>query len=274
MVKKYHTKRRKDKISRKKLVDTGFSRFRIIFASLIIFIILGLIYYFFAGYKQIPSQDSFSHASPTGYTEKDFDFIQDPILRKHYAAQNNIIKYTITTTNSEIPDDKVIEDTEVAGNRITMRVSKVTDGSETTRYIHLDDFFYIKDQQDGKWWKGRRNSTARRSSTDSDMFKTGSINAARSENLSLIGEERCGTLMCYIYEETNPAITKLIPYKYWIDKNEFLLRKVTYDVGEVQFTEEYTYTNFSPITIPSPVKDIPEGDKVSDYYLKYYVNAP
>lgn len=167
-------------------------------------------------------------------------------------------------------EDKEIKDTEIVDNRINVRITKVIDGVASSRYIQLDDFVYIKDQQDGKWWKGRRSPTS-----NTNNLSTANINAAKYENLNLAGEEQCGTHMCYVYEEKNPAITKLTNEKFWIDKDEFLLRQEQYDVGVILFTVAFTYnTNFSPITIPSPTKDIPEGAKVSDYYLKYYVHDP
>ncbi len=80
-----------------------------------------------------------------------------------------------------------------------------------------------------------------------------------------LGEEACGGLTCYKYEEKQGSGDQSTR-TFWFDTKELLLRKETNGYGEFKSTEEYSYDNLS-VSAPSPTKEVPEGKSIYDYMV-------
>jgi hypothetical protein len=76
-----------------------------------------------------------------------------------------------------------------------------------------------------------------------------------------LGEESCGTLTCYKYQEGSDAddTTRI----FWFDTKDLLLRKEQTGFGEFVSVSEYSYDNIN-VSAPSPTKPVPEGKSIYD----------
>lgn len=203
-------------------------------------------------------------------SESDFKDIDDPLIRKHLAAQINIGKYRIRSTSSGMDGEQLME-LVMSGEEVHYHMVQSAGGKEMVNMITIGDTTYLKDQKDGKWWKQVAKPETESTKTEEmqDTFKPADFKEEYTKNVGVeyksLGEESCGSLTCHKYEE----ITSSSPEgkrTFWFDTKELLLRKEVHGFGEFQSTMEYSYDNLS-IKAPSPTKDVPEGKSVYDYMV-------
>jgi hypothetical protein len=210
-----------------------------------------------------------SGALPTGgglgvsqrVTEKDFEFVSDPLLRKNFVAQANANEVR-SVTQSSGKGTKDTTEYQVKGDNFSYRMKEEDGEKEISHTIIIGDTTYIKDYSDNSWWKqtAKPEETEEVADTPEDLKES-----LMMEDPSLyknLGTEACGNLTCHKYEQT----FKEFPGKrtFWFDTKKFLLRKEESAYGEFTSTVEYSYDGIN-ISAPSPTKDVPEGRNIYEY---------
>ncbi len=201
-------------------------------------------------------------------SESDFEHIQDAIIRKHLVAQVNQNAYRVKSISSGRGEGYTLTEANI-GTNFAFRTVEHDGIKEVTDMIILGDITYVKDFSDNTWWKQNTKETVPESAQYampdleelSDPLEK--VNEKKSANYTKAGEEPCGNLTCYKYEEKmedNPDATRT----FWFDTKEYLLRKETFGFGEFLSTNEYSY-DVPRITAPLPTKDVPEGQSIYMY---------
>ena len=190
-------------------------------------------------------------------TEADFEFIQDPLIRKHFVAQANKTAYRISAQVAG--GGTQMTEMQLEGDKFKF---KMTNSQPQYEMIMINDTTYIKDFSDNAWWmqvapKPKDQEQAQTTEEPED-FKE-----AYKEKQQMVykglGEEACGTMTCHKYEEADPSQAG---YRrvFWLDKKDLWLRKE--QIGGT--TNEYAYDNVS-VNVPSPTKAVPEGKNIYEY---------
>lgn len=197
-------------------------------------------------------------------SEKDFANISDPVLKKHFVAQSNVAAMRATSLSSGKGTTNITE-YESSGNDFKFRWIEKDGDKEMSHLISIGDITYVKDYSDNKWWKQvakpeknlENNAPEKPEDLKDELLKENPLLYKQ------IGQEACGSLTCYKYEQT----FKDSPGKrtFWFDTKYYLLRKETSGYGEFSVDANYSYDNIS-ILAPSPTKDVPEGKSVYDYF--------
>lgn len=205
-----------------------------------------------------------SSATRPKISENDFSFIEDPLVRKHMAAQANVTKYRTTSTSSGLgANEEMVSEIDMSTDTLKMRTIRNEKGKEVSHTIDLGDTTYAKDYSDGKWWKETiKPGPTPTGEPDQKVldWKPEDIKQEMTKEkvtYTKLGEEACGKLMCYKYKEQMGEVTR----DFWFDKNQFLLRKQVAAFGEFSSTMEFSYDNVS-LTAPSPTKDVPAGKSI------------
>lgn len=196
--------------------------------------------------------------------EKDFDFIQDPILKKHFVAQANKSSYR-TKTVSPGSGLTTVNEIQVKGVSWNMRDIESDGSKEMKHLINIGDTTYLKDYSDGKWWKQILKPEETKEEKEAPEKPKDFKEEYTKPNLTFksLGKEACGNLNCYKYEQTMPE-TPDVKRVFWFDDKEYLLRKDQGGYGEFIVTIEYSYDGID-IKAPSPTKDVPAGKNIYDY---------
>ncbi len=204
-------------------------------------------------------------------TENDFAFITDPLIRKHLAAQSNVTSYR-SKTHDLIGTKGSFNVFEVQIKGADMAAFynwHEDDGKKGGELISIGETTYIKDYNEGKWWKQTVKPEEKPKNKDEgerepkDFTEDLKEMQAKPLTYEKLGEESCGSLTCYKYKEVDvqtPEASRI----FWFDKSKFLLRKEESGFGEWRGTTEYTYDAIN-IGAPSPTKDVPEGRNIYEY---------
>lgn len=206
---------------------------------------------------------SLGGVSPFGpkITEKDFAFVEDPLVRKHLATQANVTSYRTKTTVSGFSRTTTSE-IQYTGTDIKYRTIESEGSKEISHLISIGDTTYVKDYSDNKWWKQTfKPEEIKEDEKPTDVKEEYKQLEVKKPIYKKLGEEACGNLTCYKYQETIPGAGIRT---FWFDKSKFLLRKDEFTSGGIKATNEYEYNAIS-ITAPSPTKDVPEGRSVYEY---------
>lgn len=218
----------------------------------------------------IPIISSIIPATPRA-TEKDFEFIKDSLVRKNFTAQANQTTFRVKTLSSGRGEDVSITEAAINGDKVSFRSkSQNAKGEDITDMILIDDVTYVKDFKDGKWWrevaKKVEGPTPTSAIDEPDDFKTEMLKKKdKLIEYKQLGTEKCADLTCYKYQEIDPENTEGSRI-FWFDNQQFLLRKEEYSFGEFTTTNEYSYNDIS-ISVPSPVKDVPEGKSIYEMLI-------
>lgn len=205
-------------------------------------------------------------------TEKDFDFTQDPILKKHLVAQANKSSYR-TKTVSPGSGLTTVNEIQITGTSFKSREIESDGLKERKHIIIIGDTTYLKDYSDGKWWKQTLKPEETKEEEEAPEKPKDFKEEYTKPNLTFksLGKEACGNLNCYKYEQTMPE-TPDVKRVFWFDDKEYLLRKEQGGYGEFIVTVEYSYAGID-IKAPSPIKDVPAGKNIYDY-LSPQTNFP
>lgn len=203
--------------------------------------------------------------------ESDFAYIDDELLRKHMTAQANATKFKVISKSSGYSGNTTMI-YDMDGDTMKYRTTSSGEGMESDMIV-IGDTTYIKDFKDGKWWKQTEKPGEVNEEVESKMEEY-MVNDEEEETefakmkYNNLGEEACGDLTCYKYEELDPnddtesAGRRL----FWFDKKEYLLRKDLSEFGEFSSESEYYYDDVS-VDKPSPTKDVPEGKNIYEYMM-------
>ncbi|MCL4354727.1 hypothetical protein M1349_04670 [Patescibacteria group bacterium] len=243
---------------------------KIIIAVIAVVILAGGYFLYSSKGGGIPLISSIVPAAPRA-TEKDFDYIKDPLIRKHFTAQANQTSFRIKSLSSGKGSEPSITEAVMNGEKFSFRNKTQNEkGEDTTDMIMIDSITYVKDFKDGKWWrevpKKVEGPTPTSAIEEPDDFKTDILKKKdKPIEYKELGTEKCGDLTCYKYQEIDPE-NKEGARTFWFDNQKYLLRREEYSFGEFTTTNEYTYDNIS-ISVPSPVKDVPEGKSIYEMLM-------
>lgn len=201
-------------------------------------------------------------------TEKDFEFITDANLRKHFVAQTNQTTYR-TTSLSSGAGLTFISEVQIVGENFNHRETRKDGNKDIFDTITLGDTIYVKDYTDGKWWKQTLKPEPT-SNTEQEEAPTKPVDLKEeyskdTTKYTFIGKEPCGNLTCFKYEATyqDEGGGKRT---FWFDDKKYLLRKERSGFGEFSVDIEYSYDGIN-VRPPTPTKDVPEGKSIYDYYF-------
>lgn len=200
-------------------------------------------------------------------TEKDFDFINDPILKKHFVAQSNKTTYR-TKTVSPGSGLTTINEIQVKGASWNMR-DIASDGTKELKHmVNIGDTTYLKDYSDSKWWKQTFKFEEKKEEEQKDEPTDFKEEYSKPElTYKALEKEDCGPsaggLTCFKYEQIFPESPEMKRI-FWFDDKDYLLRKDQAGFGEYIGTVEYSYDGIN-IAAPSPTKDVPEGKSIYEY---------
>lgn len=200
-------------------------------------------------------------------SEDDFAYIEDELLRKHFAAQANQTKFRIQSTSSGLGGSSTME-YDMSDDSFKFRTMMSGEGLQSDMIV-IGDTTYIKDFTDNKWWKQTTQPGELDDSVESQIeeYQTDPVEDQQEfqgMQYKNLGEEPCGNLTCHKYEETNPVMTDGGTRTFWFDTKDYLMRKEEAGYGEFSSSSEYSYDNIS-VEAPSPTKDVPEGRNIYEY---------
>lgn len=237
----------------------------------IILAIAGIGGYFFLSQKgSLPTPSTTTGPSLTQRaTEKDFEFIEDPTLRKHFVAQANQTTYR-TKGTSPGSGLTTVSEVQIKGDNFNTRQIDSNVDKEIKHMITIGETNYLKDYSDNKWWKQiiKFEEGLEEEGTPEEPIDFKEEYSQPNLQYKSLGKEACGPstgsgLTCFKYEQIlpeNPEAKRI----FWFDDQKYLLRKEQAGFGEFIATIEYSYDGIN-IQAPSPTKNVPEGKNIYDY---------
>lgn len=198
-------------------------------------------------------------------TEKDFETITDPILRKHFVAQSNVAAFRTRAKSSGKGEIIDIYEYILKGDAPFRWIQEDdVKKKEVANLISIGDTTYVKDYSDGKWWKQTVKPEVQKEENvkEPEDFKKTFLEENPIEYKNL-GQEACGNMTCHKYEQTfrDGSGTRT----FWFDTKYYLLRKEVSGFGEFSAEIVYSYDGIK-ISAPSPTKDVPAGINIYDYF--------
>lgn len=213
--------------------------------------------------------------------ESDFDFVDDPIVKKHLVAQTNQTSYR-TKTRSYAADLNFVTELQIKGEEFNSREIQQDSSSRDTKHkLEIGNTIFIKDFLDNQWWKQtitpqeEKELPEEKKPEEPVDFKQ--VYSKPDLKFKSLGKEACGPSApdstCYKYEQTIAEAGELSTARtFWFDDKKYLLRKEEANTGEFKVSSEYSYDGINIIP-PSPTKDVPAGKNIYDYYYGYDSNA-
>ena len=151
------------------------------------------------------------------------------------------------------------------------RMANYENDNETFHMIIMKDIVYVKDPNDGSWWKQQQPKQPRTNATDPpdtfdpEEYKKKTIEEITQESAqstyTFIGKEACEQRSCFKYEVKNADRSDTKEYIFFDDK-EYILRKSISEKDDGSRTETtYAYGNVS-IKEPKPIKEAAPGQNI------------
>lgn len=136
------------------------------------------------------------------------------------------------------------------GRETTTTEVQTKDGKfylRTPAYVAVDNTMYYIDT-DGSWKTKVMDVVT---INQFNRFRPTWVSKNLQDNLNKsqfkkIGQEKCGNLVCYKYEQTDGQAKRI----FWFDTKSYLLRKDMFAFGEFTSENTYTYDNIN-IQIPN-----------------------
>jgi len=224
------------------------------------------------GAPAVPAIPGLALAPPRA-TEKDFAFIEDPLIRKHFVAMANVNAFR-TTMELTGKGGQNVSDVEMSGDNVKFYTSEVQNGKPSGEMISIGDTTYLKDYKDNAWWKQVSKPDVTPTPGETPAAKPEDFKTVYEDNRTMTyekqGEESCmpagrpaADLICYKYKEIDPKSPDTSRV-FWFDKNKLLLRREETGFGEFKGMTSYEYDNIH-VSAPTPTKNVPEGKSIYDY---------
>lgn len=218
--------------------------------------------------SKVPGMSQVTQMTQLRATEKDFAFIDDATLRKHMVAQANSTTFRTRMTSSGL-GAVTVQEIQLKDSEMSMRSWQEVNEKKSSEMILIGDTTYLKDYKDNSWWK---QTAVKNDAVESDPaddiepidFKEEYTEMKDTTVYKNLGQEACGTLMCYKYEQSDSANSEGGVRTFWFDVKDYLLRKEESGYGEFSSSSVYEYTNVA-VTAPSPTKDVPEGKSIYEF---------
>lgn len=175
------------------------------------------------------------------------------------------------TTSTTDPAGKIVKSMWEMDGKTKSRMVNYIDGSENFHMISIANTLYVKDFNDGKWWRQRQEiSTENQQLPDNfdfEQYKKTAIEEVKTESMNStykqIGKEQCEKRICFQYEviSSDPTIRTGKEYIFFDDK-DYILRKSRTEAEDGTITEvTYAYDAVS-IHEPSPLKEAQPGQNI------------
>lgn len=252
----------------------------LLFGFIVLVLIASGIYVFyrFANGQSIPTnnplsklQEAVSQQTGMKVTEAMFSDIEDPLIRKHFVKQYSQTSYQVTTTSSgRGAGQETVTAFSLMGDKMNLRTTEKENGKDINDTITIGDNYYVKDFTDNKWWMESLKNTEEIPGDMKDEIESmvPDVEEFMQEQVTKMsyvakGQEACGNLTCYKYEEVDSSSPEG-KRTFWFDTKELLLRKEVYGFGEFDSTGVYEYG--VKVSAPSPTKEVPNGKSIFDYY--------
>lgn len=192
-----------------------------------------------------------------------------------------------TSTTTDISQRTLKSVWEIDGKK-SSHIATYQDGNEQFNMITMGNTLYIKDVQDGTWWKQVQENISVTESIDTynpKEYKRKAIEDITAQTdrsqFKKMGTEICGKARCFKYEVIDPTIVDTKEYIYF-DDNEYILRKTQSEQSDGTITE-MTYS-YDAISIKAPVdtKEAQPGQNIMNgttssqedlEYLKEFENT-
>lgn len=203
-----------------------------------------------------------TNSTNTKVSEKDFQFIVEPTIRKQIATQVAVDAYRTTMEEADIKV-KIVSQFQRTSQGIRKAVTTYQNDMEQSAFMSIDGMTYVKDEADGKWWKQATPSAPEWKANDINNFSNLSL---KNPNIKYIfvKEEACGEQTCLRYKEDD-ANTKSSRRSFLFNKDTLLLYEESTGVASFLTVTRYEYPKIT-ITPPSKTKDVPQNKSVFDYY--------
>lgn len=214
-------------------------------------------------------------------SEGDFTNISDPLIRKHFAAQFSVPASRITSTSDGMgaSSSTIMEMQLGDGTNYGVHMTQVQGGKTALETITIGEKMYVKDLKDGKWWVQNEKPTVTKAPVKNSeepekynpvVLKEKALQKTET-NYRKLGEEKCGSLQCYKYEEKSSESDS--PTRtFWFDNKDYLLRKEQNGYGEFTSESEYSYDNVS-VKAPSNTKEVPDGKDINEMMVSGMMGA-
>ena len=249
--------------------NRGISSIIIVVIILVIALAAGGYLYLSKSSSGLPASLPFVNSRPK-VSEKDFNFISDPLVRKNFVAMANQDRFRIKSTSSGKGNGISTVMMEMQGNQYNTDIIQTDEaGKKMMHMIVIGDTTYAKDYKNNIWWKQvakpvtitPTGTPAQEEAVPTPESFKDEYAKKQSFQYKRLGTESCdGGLTCYKYLETDPA-NNGATRTFWFDNQQYLLRKEVMAEGEFTTTNIYSYDNIN-ISAPSPTKDVPEGKSV------------
>ncbi len=203
---------------------------------------------------------------PAVASAKDFDFVTDDHVKRHFVAQANARAFrTISGTGEGDAAVTIQTDYERTRSDVRVRLVQKTKDTIISEAVFWDNDIFVKDPTDSKWWQQQVTPEVKKQSGFVQKDYKTELLAKKGSVYESQGEEACGSLTCYKYVESAPgnALAKRI---FWFDKDKLLLRRDDLSFGGLITTQTYEYDNIN-VEKPTQVKNIAEGANIVDYLL-------
>lgn len=201
--------------------------------------------------------------------------IEDPLVRRHLAAQFQVRSYRTITDSSGRGQTSTTE-VQIEGESSKFHTSVTDQGKPVSDMIVIGETTYIKDLKDGAWWMqtappaGDETSQAiAEHAPATEEFQREFEEKGTSITYISLGQETCGSLNCYKYREE--AGENEGTRTFWFDDQQFLMRRDEYTYGEFTTVNTYEYGDIN-ISAPSSTKPVPEGKNIYEYMMRPYGN--
>lgn len=199
-------------------------------------------------------------------TEEMFKDIQDPLLRQHFVKMYTDMGYRVTTV-SDGRDEVTIMDMVRSGMELRTRTREQRNKTDVSDMVMIGTMVYVKDFSDNTWWvqdtKDAAPATTGEAGNGVQEFLENGVddlkNTLGTMQYTALGQEACGDLTCYKYQEVDPANPEATR-TFWFDTKELLLRRETNSFGEFTSTNAYEYG--IRVDAPSPTKPVPAGQSI------------
>ncbi len=222
--------------------------------------------YFFMSFRGGGSPLSALPGVTPRVSEKDFEFITDPVMRKHFVAQANATAFRTKTDSS---GKGTVDTTEVQmqGDQFRWRSTVNDKGKDISDAIYIGDTTYIKDFSDNKWWKQtikpEKTTQTQKATENKPIDIKEEVDKEKDKlNFKALGKEACGNMMCYKYEISFGSDSG--KQTVWFDDQKYLTRREESSFGEFKTAVEYSYDNIN-VSPPTPTKDVPEGKNIFEF---------
>lgn len=219
--------------------------------------------------SKVPGSSQLTQMVQPRATEKDFEFIEDATLRKHMVAQANATAFRTRMMSSGL-GATMVQEMEFKGAEFSMRSWQENETKKSAELVTIGDTTYLKDYKDNVWWKQTavKNNAVESGPVDEVEpldFKEEYSEMKDTTIYKSLGQEACGNLTCYKYEQSDSANPEGVR-TFWFDVKDYLLRREESGYGEFSSSSLYEYEGIT-ITEPTPTKNVPEGKSIYDYML-------